>query len=383
MNDQRKIMLPDNVPPSPPLEPAKTNGDVKMTDVEDVPATLDEVQESADDSVIGGRTLRRAQDRAAERKRKAELEQERKEKAEAAAKVPKQSKQFIKVLKDIQKKEEEIAKCEKEIAIIDNDLRENDCNRTRVLGKDRFWNRYYWFERNGMPYAGLPQSSTADAGYANGCVWVQGPDELEREGFIDMKEEWQNEYKAKFNMTVPERKKLEEGPTSVFHAEHWGFYSEPEEIDSLLLWLNDKGVRESKLKKELIAFRDLIAKHMEARKAYIGPIGGGDTNSGNKEDGEKNAAEETASAVPEKTNKRMNTRGRTTAAQTPEVSTPKYRCLRWHNNEAIETIGHLHSEQPAPVRARKPTKRKSESAAIVAEVAEPANRKKKARHSRG
>ena len=220
LNDQRKILLPDNLPPSPPLEPAKINGDMKISDVEDLAAhhTSDDIPDS-DDVTAAGRKLRRGHDRAAERKRKAEKEQERKEKAEAAAKVPKQSKQFIKVIKDIQKKEEEIAECEKEIAIIDNDLREADCPRTRVLGKDRFWNRYYWFERNGMPYAGLPSSSTADAGYANGCIWVQGPDELEREGYIDMAPEFQNEYVAKFDITVPERKKREEGATSVFNAQ--------------------------------------------------------------------------------------------------------------------------------------------------------------------
>src|SRR5690349_4255710 len=192
-----------------------------MSDVEDLPAnTSDEVPDSDDEGPA--RKLRRANDRAAERKRKAEKEQERREKAEAAAKVPKQSKQCQRVLKDIQKKEDEIAECEREIAVIDNDVREADCPRTRVLGKDRFWNRYYWFERNGMPYGGLPDSSTASAGYANGCIWVQGPDELEREGYIDMVPEHQDEYKAKFDMTVPERKRREEGATSVFNACQWG-----------------------------------------------------------------------------------------------------------------------------------------------------------------
>lgn len=360
-----------------------------MTDVEDLATnqtqTEDEVQDSEESSAIGGRKLRRAQDRAAERKRKAEQEQERKERAEAAAKVPKQSKQFLKVLKDIQKKEEEIAKCEQEIAIIDNDLREADCPRTRVLGKDRFYNRYYWFERNGMPYAGLPNSSTADANYANGCIWVQGPDELEREGYIDMAAEYQNEYQAKFDMTVPERKKLEEGPTSVYNAYQWGFYSEPEEVDKLLEWLDPRGLNELKLRKEIVNYRDLIAKHMEARKAYIGPIGGGEANGVSKEDEEKKRQEEAAAAAAaEKGSKRMSTRGRTTAAHTPEVAASKttYRCLNWTNTMAINDLGHIHSEQPPPARPRKPTKRKSE--AIVAEAAEPvATRGKKARQSRG
>ena len=149
-----------------------------------------------------------------------------------------------------------IKKCEEEVAIIDNDLREADCPRTRVLGKDRFWNRYYWFERNGMPYAGLPDSSTAHAAYANGCVWVQGPDDLEREGYIDLPVDLQNEYKAKFNMTVPERKAMEEGETSVFTARQWGYISDPDDLDRLIRWLDPRGFNELKLRKELVTYRD-------------------------------------------------------------------------------------------------------------------------------
>jgi septal ring factor EnvC (AmiA/AmiB activator) len=104
--------------------------------------TEEEIIDTDEDPHLG-RSLRRGLDRAAERKRKREAEQEKKEKAEAEAKIPKQSKQFTKLMKDIAKKEDAIKDCEEEIAILDNDLREADCPRTRVLGKDRFWNRYY------------------------------------------------------------------------------------------------------------------------------------------------------------------------------------------------------------------------------------------------
>ncbi|KAK4106490.1 glycosyltransferase family 57 protein [Parathielavia hyrcaniae] len=393
LNDQRKILLPDNLPPSPPLEPVKTNGDVKMSDVEDLPAnTSDEVQESDEDEPP--RKLRRAGDRAAERKRKAEKEQERKEKAEAAAKVPKQSKQFQRVLKDIQKKEDEIAECEREIAVIDNDLREADCPRTRVLGKDRFWNRYYWFERNGMPYGGLPDSSTASAGYANGCIWVQGPDKLERVGYIDMAPEHQNEYKAKFGLTVPERKKREEGATSVFDACQWGYYDDPDSVDALLGWLDPRGFNELKLRKELVNYRDKIVKNMEHRKAYLAPPLGIPAKE-NGEDPVAAAATVTpvvvppAAAAPTATggNKRMSTRGRgvTTIAGPPLPPPPApapaalepeprpapvtYRCMSWQNTMALEDIGHLHSREPPPARSRKMTKKKQEAAAAVVAAA--------------
>lgn len=400
LNDQRKILLPDNMPPSPPLEPAKVNGvngahpngDVKMTDVDEISLTGGEIPDSDAEDIDGTptnglRNLRRGNDRAAERKRKEEEKKQRAEAAAAAAKVPKQSKQFLKVLKDIQKKEDEIAECEKEIAIIDNDLREADCPRTRVLGKDRFWNRYYWFERNGMPYGGLPDSSTAHAGYANGCIWVQGPDELEREGYIDMKEEWQNEYVAKFGITVPERKKREEGGTSVFKATQWGFYERAEDVDKLLEWLDPRGVNETKLRKELVNYRDRIQKGMENRKTYVGLDTATDeekkeengATSGDAMEGVE--ASTTADVVEEppvqpttkggrgkrSTRGNNNSRAATTTRQvTPEP--PAYRCLAWVNTTAIEEIGHLHGEQPPPARNRKQSKKKQEAAAAKEEV---------------
>jgi hypothetical protein len=357
LNDQRKILLPDNLPPSPPLEAVKSNEDVKMSDVEDHPLDgSDEVADS-DDEARSGRNLRHAKDRAAERKRKAEQEQERKEKAEAAAKIPKQSKAFLKILKDIQKKELEIKECEEEIAVIDNDLREADCPRTRVLGKDRFWNRYYWFERNGMPYGGLPTSSTAEAGYANGCIWVQGPDELERVGYIDTEAEYQNEYSAKFNMTIPERKKKEEGATSVFNAYQWGFFSEPEDVDALLNWLDPRGFNEMKLRKEIISYRDKIVQNMENRKKYV---------SVPKDEDEKKDEGKAASG------KRMSTRR--VAPATPEPTT--YRCLSWENTMAIEEIGYLHSNQPPPARNRKQSKKKEAAAEAEPEPATTRGKKK-------
>lgn len=359
-------MLPENLPPSPTHEAVDTNGDVKMDDADELTPAEDEAAEMEDEpprSVARG--LRRGQDRAAERQRQKEREEEKRKEAEAAKAVPKQSKQFVKVLKEIQKKEDLIKKCEEEIAVIDNDLREADCARTRVLGKDRFWNRYYWFERNGMPYGGLPNSSTADAGYANGCIWIQGPDDLEREGYIDLAPEWQKEYQAIFNMTVPERKAKEEGPTSVFTARQWGYIDDPKDVKKLIDWLDPRGFNELKLRKELVNFSDRILKHMENRQAYLAA-----------NDAEAKAAEEEKEKEKEaKTNgttgKRMTTRTRNAA--TPEP-TPQYRCLQWENTTAIEELGHLHSEQPppAPPKGKKGGSRKKDTAKEVAEEPAPA-----------
>jgi hypothetical protein len=332
LNEERKIQLPANVPPSPVPENKALPADVKMADVEEeIHDSIDDEIMDSDEDVQQGRSLRRGNDRAAERKRKREVQQEKKEKArekaEAEAKFPKQTKQFTKLLKDIAKKQDQIKECEDEIAILDNDLREADCPRTRVLGKDRFWNRYYWFERNGMPYAGLPHSSTAEADYANGRLWIQGPDTIEREGYIDMKPEWQHEYRMRYNMTVPERKKLEEGETSIFNAHQWAYYDDPEAIEGLMRWLDTRGFNEMKLKKELLIYRDKILKNMERRKEYLNPTEEKSVDSG----------------------KRMSTR-----KKEPQIDHTAHRCLQWRNMTAHEKLGHLHSDPP---RNRKQAKK--------------------------
>ncbi|KAF7532080.1 hypothetical protein G7054_g8266 [Neopestalotiopsis clavispora] len=336
LNEQKKALLPENAPQSPKAEEApKTNGSVKMTDADELlhEETAEEAADSDDDLSLR-RNTRRGGDRAVvQRKQKErEEEQKRKEAEAAAAKQPKQSKQFIKLLKDIQKKEEYIKKCEDEVVVIDNDLREADCARTRVLGKDRFWNRYYWFERNGMPYTGLPTSSTAESGYANGCIWVQGPDDLEREGYIDMAPELQAEYKQKFKITVSQRKKMEEGRTSVFTAHQWGYYSEPNDVESLLNWLDPRGFNELKLRKELITCKEKIIAGMEARAQYLAAD-------------EEEAAEKEKEEQQPKESKRMSTRAKNQPSPEPE---PQHRCLSWYNSMAIDEIGHIHSEEPVP-----------------------------------
>ncbi|RTE69244.1 hypothetical protein BHE90_016377, partial [Fusarium euwallaceae] len=332
LNEQKKLLLPDNMPPSPPLNPREEEEDVKMTDADDSHISREADGEETEDDPVSTRKRRRPLT-AKQRKREEEKARKEKEKAEKTPKGPTQSKQFIKLLKDIQKKEDVVKKCEEEIAVIDNDLREADCPRTRVLGKDRFWNRYYWFERNGMPYGGLPDSSTASADYANGLIWVQGPDELEREGYIDLPTELQDEYKAKFNMTVPERKTMEEGDTSVFNAYQWGYISEPEQVDELIKWLDPRGFNELKLRKELLNYKEKIAKNMENRKAYLS----------NEDETEKK----------EESHKRMSTRIRD---KTPEI--PHYRCLKWENTTALEELGHLHSDPPPPPRSRKQSRKR-------------------------
>ena len=339
LHDQRRLLAPEEKSPTPMPE-LEEQAELERMDDETV-----SIADSEDEEPLTARSLRRGQDRALERKRKREEEQERKEKA-AEAKKDKGSKEYQKVLRRIEKERDKIDEAEESILIVDNDLREADCPRTRCLGKDRFCNRYYWFERNAMPHGGLPDSSTAEAEYANGRIWVQGPDDMEREGFIDITEQEMRMYFQRFQMTPLERKRLEEGPTSVNTAHQWGFYETPEDLDMLIGWLDVRGVRELKLKKELNIQRDFIIKHMENRKRYLEP----------REDSEEPST-------------RMTTRTRT------YVNDSSHRCLKWKNTAALEELGHRHIDPPPKPRPR--GKKAVHEAATAKGTAVPVNRQGK------
>jgi hypothetical protein len=334
---ERKLQAPTpekSPTPMPELEEDGMDLD-KTEDIESIP-------DSEDDDPVPSRTLRRGNDRAAERKRKREEEADRKAR-EQEAKQNKGTKEYQKILKQIDKERERIEIADDAIAIVDEDLRQADCTRTRVLGKDRFCNRYYWFERNAMPHAGLPESSTADANYANGRLWVQGPDDQERIGFIDVSPEERTNYKNSFKVTPAERKEQEEGPTQLHTAHQWGFIDEPEDLEKLIEWLDVRGVRELKLRKELSAQSDLIKTYMLNRKLYLFPPEAADS------------LEPDDQPV-----KRMATRKKT------YLSEPIARCTRWQNTMALEELGHKHIDPPPTKKGRGAARKGGSSGSQIA-----------------
>lgn len=283
--------------------------------------------DTEDEDTPRPRSLRGGVDRAIERKRKQDMERERKEQL---AKQPKGSKQYQKVLKKIEDQKVKIDKLQEEIDTVDNDLREADCPRTRCLGLDRFCNRYWWFERNAMPREGMPDSSTSEARYANGRLWVQGPDDMERAGFIDLTDEQRKVYHKHFQTTPAERKKREEGSTHLSNAREWGYYEEPESVEQLMKWLEPRGNRECKLMKELQLQKDHIIKYMKNRQEYLA-------------DSRERAESE------DMPTKRVTTRNKTYV----DVNEHSLRCLRWSNTTAMNETGHLHVDPDRPTKRQK------------------------------
>jgi hypothetical protein len=337
---ERKILLPDNMLPDSPKEesvgPTSTNGDA------DDNIDVNGAMSSDEEAPPGSRSLRRGNDRKRKREEEAARVAEAKKKAELAKQQPKQSKEFKKLLVEIEELKKQIFDHEQKISECDADLREANVQRTKVLGKDRFCNRYYWFERNGQPFGGLPRSSTASYGYANGRIWVQGPDEMERTGFIDRSKEDQMDYQRRLGLTVPERRELEEGKAYLQSADEWGYYDDPVLLDNLIGWLDDRGEREKKLRRELYDWRDTIVQYMEAHKKFM-----------DEEAAKKIEADEEQAT-------RISTRHKTHEEQ----SAARERCLKWRNTMAIEENGHLHSEPARPKQKQRTVSKQQRGIAI-------------------
>ncbi|CAI6337280.1 unnamed protein product [Periconia digitata] len=329
---ERKIQLPLNTPTSP-SGTNKENPDVSMAGTEDTKQDADN-QESAEEVQTGNRRPRKAV-RQTKRKRESEaakVEKEKKKKAEAAK--TKQQKEWEKLNKAIEAKKAELRQTEADIQEVDDDLRETHIHRSKILGKDRFFNKYYWFESNGMPFGGVPTSSTAQLGYANGRIWVQGPDELELQPHLE--EEAMAQDKAEFGWTVPERKEKEEGGAHLKSPSEWGYLDDPADLGQLISWLDERGVRERALRKSLYIYRDKIVEYMEIMK-------------GRTQKTEQHQDDE------EEDKPRVSTRKKATK----EPDETHKRCLLWTNSIMREAEGHNHSEEyQEPKKTRKATTKK-------------------------
>ncbi|KAF2126155.1 glycosyltransferase family 57 protein [Dothidotthia symphoricarpi CBS 119687] len=326
---ERRIHLPANTPASPTDTTLNESMDVSMTSVTE--ETKESTEAGGEDSDAANRRLRHTN----KNKRKAaadEVRKERAKKAKADAEKTKKQKEWEKLLDSIEKKKDELKECEASINELDDDLRETRVHRSTVLGKDRFLNKYYWFEHNGMPFGGVPNSSTAEYGYANGRIWVQGPDEHELQP--NMEEPALSQDLHRLGFTIPQRKEKEEGATHLANASEWGYYDDPEEISALLEWLDVRGHRERLLMKELQAFGERITEYMGILK------------------GHKSKAEDPKEDDEDEDLPRVSTRNKAHA----EKDATKDRCLHWTNSIMREEYGYNHIEEYEPPKKTTKTK---------------------------
>ncbi|KAG5519127.1 hypothetical protein PMAC_002215 [Pneumocystis sp. 'macacae'] len=309
IREEMRKLFPSGIPRSEQSSPLE----------EQIDDEIDEENEEINDNYQGDdqsityiedsiATTIKTRSRSGANKRRKTFEEEPKIKSQPLD--PKSLKQHEKLSQEIKKIKKQIQKVEEDMLISDINIREADAQRVRVLGYDRFWNKYWWLENNGMPYYGMPDSSTSYAGYATGRIWIQGPSPDIIEKFRQDK--------------ILERKQIEEGETPLASFNDWGYIDTPEKIEELLNWLNPKGIREFKLKNVIRARINFIYQAMDARQKYLS--------------GELVEAKRSTRA-------------------TLGIDFERERFLNWINSKAIEQFGYGHSHFHAK-KERIPSKRK-------------------------
>ncbi|KAL0075875.1 hypothetical protein J3Q64DRAFT_1648036, partial [Phycomyces blakesleeanus] len=211
-------------------------------------------------------------------KKRAEMEALRKKQYEKQREATKARNQELRLKAEERRKldEEEKALHKKEEQL-EKDMRKYMTLRIRPLGRDRFYNQYIYLDNVGT-------SNT----YGSGRLYVQSPTfvdiqiMMERDVRTDLPEQpWGRgggqwfilelmkaqgfEQEREWLEKQMETLKNQEIDPSTLTSSWWKYYSEPEEIQQLLSWLNPKGSREYKLKNELVKQQAYIIESMQKR----------------------------------------------------------------------------------------------------------------------
>jgi len=207
-----------------------TNGadqDVPMQDSSD----LSDAPPSEVTSETGSAAGRASGSRSQSLRRKAQTKSQQREAARAKAVSTRQA------VAEHRRLDEEVNKLERRLEAIEREFRKLlGCIRIKPLGKDRFFNRIWWFDGLG---SGSLVGSGGTVQYGAGRIFLQGPSEFD----VDILERRELE-----DGDVRKRRSEEEGEEGMLGVGEWAVYSELEEIDEFLAWLNPKGVRENALR---------------------------------------------------------------------------------------------------------------------------------------
>lgn len=149
--------------------------------------------------------------------------------------------------------DEEVNKLERRLEGIEREFRKLlGAIRVKPLGRDRFYNRIWWFD--GMGSASL-LGSGGTVQYGTGRIFIQGPSVFDQE-ILDRRPKEDD---------VLGRRKVEEGEEGMLHDGEWAVYTDLEEVDEFAAWLNPKGNRELALKNALQKWWPHVAPGMRKR----------------------------------------------------------------------------------------------------------------------
>lgn len=146
--------------------------------------------------------------------------------------------------------DEEVSKLERRLENIEREFRQHVGGvRAKPLGKDRFYNRIWWFDGLGCTAANNP----ALGQYGTGRLFIQGPSEFDLD-ILKRREE-----------DIDARRLEEEGKEGILDPSDWAAYSTVEELEEYVAWLNTKGHRELALKTALTKWWTPITAGMKKR----------------------------------------------------------------------------------------------------------------------
>lgn len=121
--------------------------------------------------------------------------------------------------------EDELNKAERRLEGIERDFRRLLGNvRVKIMGKDRFYNRVWWFDGLGSASA---MGTAGSWQYGTGRLFIQGPSEVD----MDMLRVRQQEE------DLDARRKEEEGEDGILGPDDWAVYTEVEEVCAYLVMM--------------------------------------------------------------------------------------------------------------------------------------------------
>jgi len=211
-----------------------TNGTEEDTPMNDASEASDASE--ADDSSVGKKKVKKQETRVANAK------------ARGAARA-KQAQQK-QALAEHRRLDEEVNKLERRLEIIEREFRQHVGGiRAKPLGRDRFYNRVWWFDGLGCTSANNP----ALGQYSTGRIFIQGPSEFDLD-ILRRREE-----------NINARRLEEEGEEGTLDPGDWAAYATVEELEEYVAWLNTKGHRELALKTALTKWWTPITAGMKKR----------------------------------------------------------------------------------------------------------------------
>jgi len=220
--------------------------DVEMQDSSDLSDGGPDSGATSEAGSVAGGSTKRSVSRSQSLRRKAQAKSREISRSNAAS--------TRKAAADLRKLEEEVNKFDRRLEAIEREFRKLlGCIRVKPMGKDRFHNRIWWFDGLG---SGTLVASGGGAVWSAGRVFIQGPSELDRD-LLDKREVEDGD--------VKKRRLEDEGVDGMLDVNEWAAYSEPEQVEELVAWLNTKGIRENALKNYMAKWMSHITPGIRKR----------------------------------------------------------------------------------------------------------------------